>query len=94
MAQMFVQRVIGLEQGAIVFDGTPEELTADVLTHARRKLERKPSEYAVVARVLAMSTSSCIARSRSRACSSRRAVVAAMVCRGVPRWAAVACPPA
>ena len=32
LAQMFVQRVIGLELGAIVFDGSPEELSADVLT--------------------------------------------------------------
>ncbi len=32
LAQMFVERVIGLELGAIVFDGPPEALTADVLT--------------------------------------------------------------
>ena len=32
LAQMFVQRVIGLELGAIVFDGAPDELTPDVLT--------------------------------------------------------------
>ncbi len=32
LAQMFVERVIGLEMGAIVFDGPPEALTADVLT--------------------------------------------------------------
>jgi len=32
LAQMFVQRVIGLELGAIVFDGKPEDLTPDVLT--------------------------------------------------------------
>jgi phosphonate transport system ATP-binding protein len=33
LAQMFVERVIGLELGAVVFDGTPERLTPDVLTH-------------------------------------------------------------
>lgn len=32
LAQMFVQRVIGLRFGAIEFDGPPEELTPDVLT--------------------------------------------------------------
>ncbi|AVO37464.1 phosphonate ABC transporter ATP-binding protein [Pukyongiella litopenaei] len=32
LAQMFVQRVVGLRFGAIEFDGTPEELTPDVLT--------------------------------------------------------------
>ncbi len=32
LAQMFVERVIGLERGAIVFDGPPEALTAEVLT--------------------------------------------------------------
>ncbi len=32
LAKMFVPRVIGLESGRIVFDGTPEELTPDVLT--------------------------------------------------------------
>ena len=32
LAQMFVQRVIGLRVGAIEFDGTPEGLTPDVLT--------------------------------------------------------------
>ncbi|MGB1035390.1 MAG: phosphonate ABC transporter ATP-binding protein [Primorskyibacter sp.] len=32
LAQMFVQRVIGLRFGAIEFDGLPEELTPDVLT--------------------------------------------------------------
>ncbi|MCP4380507.1 MAG: phosphonate ABC transporter ATP-binding protein [Hyphomicrobiales bacterium] len=32
LAQMFVQRVIGLESGAIKFDGPPANLTADVLT--------------------------------------------------------------
>ena len=33
LAKMFVQRVVGLESGAIVFDGKPEDLTPDVLTH-------------------------------------------------------------
>ena len=32
LAQMFVQRVIGLRFGAIEFDGPPEDLTPDVLT--------------------------------------------------------------
>lgn len=32
LAQMFVQRVIGLQLGAMQFDGAPEELTPDVLT--------------------------------------------------------------
>ncbi len=32
LAQMFVERVIGLELGAVVFDGKPDELTPDVLT--------------------------------------------------------------
>lgn len=32
LAQMFVSRVVGLEKGAVVFDGAPEDLTEDVLT--------------------------------------------------------------
>lgn len=32
LAQMFVQRVIGLQLGVIQFDGSPDELTPDVLT--------------------------------------------------------------
>ena len=32
LAQMFVQRVIGLRVGAIEFDGPPDGLTPDVLT--------------------------------------------------------------
>lgn len=32
LAKMFVQRVVGLETGAIVFDGAPDDLTPDVLT--------------------------------------------------------------
>ncbi|MCP3971266.1 MAG: phosphonate ABC transporter ATP-binding protein [Rhodobacteraceae bacterium] len=32
LAQMFVQRVIGLELGSIVFDGNPDALTPEVLT--------------------------------------------------------------
>jgi len=32
LAQMFVQRVIGLRVGAIEFDGPPEALTPEVLT--------------------------------------------------------------
>jgi phosphonate transport system ATP-binding protein len=33
LAKMFVQRVVGLESGAIVFDGAPEDLDSDMLTH-------------------------------------------------------------
>ncbi len=32
LAKMFVQRVVGLESGRIIFDGTPAELVPDVLT--------------------------------------------------------------
>ncbi len=32
LAQMFVQRIVGLRRGQIVFDGPPDGLTADVLT--------------------------------------------------------------
>ncbi len=32
LAQMFCQRIVGLQLGAIVFDGAPDSLTADVLT--------------------------------------------------------------
>jgi phosphonate transport system ATP-binding protein len=32
LAQMFVQRVVGLQSGEIKFDGPPEALTSDVLT--------------------------------------------------------------
>ncbi len=32
LAQMFVQRVVGLQLGAIVYDGPPDGLTADALT--------------------------------------------------------------
>ena len=32
LAQMFCQRIVGLQLGAIVFDGAPDALTADVLT--------------------------------------------------------------
>lgn len=32
LAQMFVQRVIGLETGKVVFDGGPDDLTPEVLT--------------------------------------------------------------
>ena len=32
LAQMFVQRIVGLRKGRIVFDGPPDALTADVLT--------------------------------------------------------------
>ncbi len=32
LAQMFVQRVVGLKMGRIIFDGAPNQLTPDVLT--------------------------------------------------------------
>ncbi len=32
LAQMFVQRVIGLRAGEVVYDGNPEDMTPDVLT--------------------------------------------------------------
>lgn len=32
LAQMFVQRIIGLQMGAVVYDGPPDGLTSDVLT--------------------------------------------------------------
>jgi phosphonate transport system ATP-binding protein len=32
LAQLFVQRIVGLRQGSIVFDGAPNALTSDVLT--------------------------------------------------------------
>jgi phosphonate transport system ATP-binding protein len=33
LAQMFAQRIVGLRHGEIVYDGKPEALTPDVLTH-------------------------------------------------------------
>lgn len=32
LAQMFVERIVGLQAGEIVFDGAPDDLTPDVLT--------------------------------------------------------------
>ncbi len=32
LAQMFVSRIVGLETGAVVFDGSPDDLTEEVLT--------------------------------------------------------------
>ena len=32
LAQMFVERIVGLQMGEIVFDGSPDELTPEVLT--------------------------------------------------------------
>jgi len=32
LAQMFVQRIVGLEKGTVVFDGSPKELSEEVLT--------------------------------------------------------------
>jgi phosphonate transport system ATP-binding protein len=33
LAQMFAQRIVGLRLGEIVYDGSPDALSADVLTH-------------------------------------------------------------
>ncbi|MGQ4809495.1 hypothetical protein NKDENANG_02912 [Candidatus Entotheonellaceae bacterium PAL068K] len=33
LAQRFAQRIVGLRLGQIVYDGSPEALSADVLTH-------------------------------------------------------------
>ncbi len=32
LAQMFVQRIVGLRQGEVVYDGTPDRMTPEVLT--------------------------------------------------------------
>jgi phosphonate transport system ATP-binding protein len=32
LAQMFAERIVGLQLGAIVYDGPPDGLTAEVLT--------------------------------------------------------------
>jgi phosphonate transport system ATP-binding protein len=32
LAQMFVERIVGLQEGELVFDGAPDELTPDALT--------------------------------------------------------------
>lgn len=32
LAQMFVSRIVGLEKGAVVFDGSPDDLSEEVLT--------------------------------------------------------------
>jgi phosphonate transport system ATP-binding protein len=32
LAKQFVERIVGLREGVVVFDGTPDELTEDVLT--------------------------------------------------------------
>jgi len=32
LAQMFVERIVGLQDGELIFDGSPDELTPDVLT--------------------------------------------------------------
>lgn len=32
LARQFAERIVGLKEGSIVFDGTPDELTAEVLT--------------------------------------------------------------
>lgn len=52
LAQQFMQRIIGLNAGRIVFDGSPDELTDDVLTqiygaedwHAMRKGDEEQSQ--------------------------------------------------
>lgn len=33
LAQLFAQRIVGLQQGEIVYDGAPDGLTSEVLTH-------------------------------------------------------------
>jgi phosphonate transport system ATP-binding protein len=32
LAKQFVERIVGLREGRVVFDGSPEQLTEDVLT--------------------------------------------------------------
>ena len=32
LAKLFVPRIVGLKDGVVVFDGTPDQLTSDVLT--------------------------------------------------------------
>jgi phosphonate transport system ATP-binding protein len=53
LAQLFVQRVVGLQKGRIVYDGPPDGLDADTLTHiygaedwtaARPKRDDRPGE--------------------------------------------------
>ncbi|OYW61404.1 MAG: phosphonate ABC transporter ATP-binding protein [Bosea sp. 12-68-7] len=58
LAQMFVQRIIGLRKGKVVFDGPPDGLTPDVLTEIYgaedwtatiRKAEEEDEQAAAVA---------------------------------------------
>ena len=56
LAQMFAQRIVGLQAGSIVYDGDPEGLTSDVLTQiygeedwtAVRKQQSSESEQDIV----------------------------------------------
>jgi phosphonate transport system ATP-binding protein len=56
LAQMFAQRIVGLQAGSIVYDGDPEGLTPDVLTQiygeedwtAVRKQQSSESEQDIV----------------------------------------------
>lgn len=58
LAQQFMQRIIGLNAGRIVFDGSPEELSDDVLTtiygaedwHAMRKGDEEQTQAEADAR--------------------------------------------
>lgn len=58
LAQQFMQRIIGLNSGRIVFDGSPEELSDDVLTtiygaedwHAMRKGDEEQTQAEADAR--------------------------------------------
>ena len=61
LAQMFVQRIVGLRAGRIVFDGTPTALTTEMLTEiygeedwaATSPAEDDEDEGAPLARVVA-----------------------------------------
>jgi phosphonate transport system ATP-binding protein len=58
LAQMFVQRIVGLRRGKVVFDGPPDGLTPEVLTEIYgaedwtatiRKAEEEDEQAAAVA---------------------------------------------
>ncbi|MCC9620118.1 phosphonate ABC transporter ATP-binding protein [Thalassospira sp. MA62] len=44
LAQAFVDRIIGLQAGTIVFDGTPDQLTEDVLTRIYGEEDWAPAD--------------------------------------------------
>jgi phosphonate transport system ATP-binding protein len=58
LAQQFMQRIVGLRAGRVVFDGSPSELTEEVLTtiygeedwHAMRQGEQEQNEAEADAR--------------------------------------------